>query len=131
MNKIIASKELRLKLYDRCKSYLQFKKVKGYPKIKYNDFSERRIYFVEVAKGKRLQEITWCDGFVYVDSLFVVNKKKDFFGKLKEDKFLKQCKIFEKNIPILLTDLIFYNKYQDEIMPTIEVSQNTRKDETK
>ncbi len=112
---------LRKKLYDRCANFHSFKKIKGYPKIKYHDFGDRRIYFIEVSKTKRLQELGY--GFKYNDVLIGVTKKKTFFGKIKDKEFFQECKNIETNLPKLLKDIMFYQKNEERIIPTIEVKQ--------
>ena len=49
--------ELKRELHNECKGFSPFKKVKGYPKLKYTDYPTMRIYFIEVSKGKRLQHV--------------------------------------------------------------------------
>ena len=115
---------LRKKLFDRCANFHTFKKIKGYPKIKYHDYGDMRIYFIEVSKTERLQEFGY--GLKYHDVLISVTKTKTFFGKFKERKFLQECKNIETNLAKLLQDIMFYQKNEEIIVPTIEVKREVR-----
>ena len=126
--------KLKREFYNEFKGFSSFKKIKGYPKLKYYDYPTMRIYFIEVAKEKRLQHIAivGAGGFlqfkmIYEDVTFdipKVLKKQSFFQKLfgkRQKTFEERCDILEHNLKILIKNLIFFNKYYDKIVKTGEV----------